>query len=146
MNDEIPSVGSVGSVDPSLKIMKAPLIYADETFRIRNALFEVYREKGCGFTEPIYQECLEMELSLQDIPYDAQCRIPLTYKGRKLSHTFVPDVVCYDKIILELKAVSTLTDEHRSQIINYLKATGMKLGLLINFGAKDGVVIERFAN
>lgn len=126
--------------------MKAPLIYADETFRLRNALFEVYREKGCGFTEPIYQECLEMELSLQDIPYDAQCQIPLTYKGRKLSHTFVPDVVCYDKIILELKAVSILTDEHRSQIINYLNATGMKLGLLINFGAKDGVVIERFVN
>jgi GxxExxY protein len=126
--------------------MKPPLIYAEESYRIRNALFEVYREKGCGFTEPIYQECLEMELSLQDIPYDAQCRIPLTYKGRKLSHTFVPDTVCYDKIIIELKAVSALTDEHRSQIINYLKATGMKLGLLINFGAKDGVVIERFVN
>jgi GxxExxY protein len=126
--------------------MKAPLIYADETFRIRNALFEVHREKGCGFTEQIYQECLEMELSLQDIPYDAQCQIPLTYKGRKLRHTFVPDVICCDKIILELKAVSALTDEHRSQIINYLKATGMKLGLLINFGAKDGVVIERFVN
>lgn len=126
--------------------MKPPLIYADETYRIRNALFEVYKEKGCGFTEPIYQECLEMELSLQEIPYDAQRQIPLTYKGRKLRHTFVPDVICYDKIILELKAVSALTDEHRSQIINYLKATGMKLGLLINFGAKEGVVIERFAN
>jgi GxxExxY protein len=126
--------------------MKAPLIYADETFRIRNALFEVYKEKGCGFTEPIYQEWLEMELFLQEIPYDAQRQIPLTYKGRKLGHTFVPDVICYDKIILELKAVSALTDEHRSQIINYLKATGMKLGLLINFGAKDGVVIERFVN
>jgi GxxExxY protein len=126
--------------------MKPPLIYADETYRIRNALFEVYKEKGCGFTEPIYQECLEMELSLQEIPYDAQHQIPLTYKGRKLRHTFVPDVICYDKIILELKAVSAFTDEHRSQIINYLKATGMKLGLLINFGAKEGVVIERFAN
>jgi len=126
--------------------MKPPLIYADETYRIRNALFEVYKEKGCGFTEPIYQECLEMELSLQEIPYDAQRQIPLTYKGRKLRYTFVPDVICYDKIILELKAVSALTDEHRSQIINYLKATGMKLGLLINFGAKDGVVIERFVN
>ena len=126
--------------------MKPPLIYADETYRIRNALFEVYKEKGCGFTEPIYQECLEMELAIQEIPYDAQRQIPLTYKGHKLRHTFVPDVICYDKIILELKAVSALTDEHRSQIINYLKATGMKLGLLINFGAKEGVVIERFAN
>ncbi len=126
--------------------MKPPLIYADETFRIRNALFEVYKEKGCGFTKPIYQECVEMELALQEIPYDAQRQIPLIYKGRKLLHTFVPDVICYDKIILELKAVSALTDEHRSQIINYLKATGMKLGLLINFGAKDGVVIERFVN
>ncbi len=126
--------------------MKAPLIYADETFRIRNACFEVYREKGCGFTEPVYQECLEMELGFQNIPHDAQRQIPLTYKGRKLRHTFVPDVICFDKIVLELKAVSALTDEHRSQIINYLKATGMKLGLLINFAAPGGVVIERFAN
>lgn len=126
--------------------MKAPLIYADETFRIRNACFEVYKEKGCGFTEAIYQECLEMELSLQDISHDAQRQIPLTYKGRKLRHTFIPDVICFDKIILELKAVSAITDEHRSQIINYLKATGLKLGLLINFGAPGGVVIERFAN
>jgi GxxExxY protein len=126
--------------------MNPPILYADETFLIRNALFEVYREKGCGFTELIYQECLETELALQGIPYDARRQIPLTYKGRKLRHTFVPDVICYDKIILELKAVSDLTNEHRSQIINYLKATGMKLGLLINFGAKGGVVIERFVN
>jgi GxxExxY protein len=126
--------------------MKVPLIFADETYRIRNALFEVYKEKGCGFTESIYQECLEMELSLQDIPYDAQRQIPLTYKGRTLRHNFVPDIICFDKIILELKAVSALTDEHRSQMINYLKATGMKLGLLINFGADGGVQIERFAN
>ena len=126
--------------------MKSSLIYADETFKIRNALFEVYKEKGCGFTEPIYQECLEAELTLQTIPFDAQRHIPLTYKGRRLRHTFVPDVICYDKIILELKAVSALADEHRSQIINYLKATDMRLGLLINFGAKAGVAIERFVN
>lgn len=123
-----------------------PLLYADESYRIRSALFEVYREKGCGFTEPIYQECLEAELELQGIPFDAQRQIPLTYKGRRLVHTFIPDLICFDKIILELKAVSALADEHRSQIINYLKATGMKLGLLINFGAKNGVEIERFVN
>ncbi len=125
--------------------MRTPLIYDEETFRIRNALFAVYKEKGCGFTESIYQECLEVELALQDIPHDAQRQIPLCYKGRKLRHTFIPDVICYDKIILELKAVSALADEHRSQLMNYLKATGMKLGLLINFGSKDGVGIERFA-
>ena len=126
--------------------MNSKLIYPDESFLIRNACFEVYKEKGCGFTEPIYQECLEMEMALQEIPYDAQRNIPLIYKGRKLRHTFIPDLICFDKIIIELKAVSAITNEHRSQIINYLKATDMKLGLLINFGADGSVQIERFAN
>ncbi|MES2596943.1 MAG: GxxExxY protein [Verrucomicrobiota bacterium] len=126
--------------------MNSKLIYPEESFRIRSACFELYKEKGCGFTEHVYQECLETELALQSIPFDAQRQIPLIYKGRKLRHTFIPDVVCFDTIILELKAASAIVDEHRSQIINYLKATGMKLGLLINFGGKDGVQIERFAN
>jgi GxxExxY protein len=126
--------------------MNSKLIYSEETYRIRNACFEVYKEKGCGFTEPIYQECFEMELGLQEIPFEAQRQIPLTYKGRTLKHKFIPDVICFDKIIVELKAVSAITDEHRSQLINYLQATGMKLGLLVNFGADGGVQIERFVN
>jgi len=122
------------------------LIYPEESFRIRGACFEVYKLKGCGFTEPIYQECLEAELELQDIPFDAQQQFPLTYKDRRLRHTFIPDLVCFGKIILELKAVPNLTDEHRAQIINYLQATGMQLGLLINFGHYPKIQIERFLN
>ena len=122
------------------------LIYPDESFRIRGACFEVYKLKGCGFTEPIYQGCLEAELDLQGIPFDPQQQFPLIYKGRRLRHTFIPDLVCFDKIILELKAVPKLTDEHRAQIINYLQATGMKLGLLVNFGHYPKIQIERFLN
>jgi GxxExxY protein len=127
-------------------LMPSKLIYEDESFQIRGACFEVYREKGCGFTEPIYQECLAMEFELRQLPADAQARIELSYKGRRLQHTFTPDFICYGKIVVEIKAVSKLTDEHRSQIINYLNATDMKLGLLINFGAVGGVQIERFAH
>ncbi len=108
------------------------LIYPEESFRIRGACFEVYKLKGCGFTEPIYQEGLETELELQGIPFDPQQQFPLIYKGRRLRHTFIPDLVCFGKIILELKAVPHLTDEHRAQTLNYLQATGMQLGLLIN--------------
>ncbi|MBB5034505.1 GxxExxY protein [Prosthecobacter vanneervenii] len=126
--------------------MSSNLIFPDESFRIRGACFEVYKEKGGGFTEPIYQECLEAELELQGIPFDAQQQFPLLYKGRRLHHTFIPDLVCFDKIIIELKAVPHLTDEHRAQVINYLKATDMKLGLFINFGHHPKVQIERFLN
>lgn len=120
--------------------------FRDESFRIRGACFEVYREKGCGFTESIYQECLEIELSLRGIPYDPQFQVPLIYKGRPLSQRFVPDLICFSKIVIELKAVSNLVDEHRAQIINYLKATGFELGLLVNFGHFPKIQIERFLN
>jgi GxxExxY protein len=123
--------------------MSSKLLYEEETYKVRGACYEVYREKGCGFTEAIYQECLEMEMTLQGIPYEAQSQIPLTYKDRKLRHTFVPDLICNGKIIVELKAVSRLMDEHRAQLLNYLHATGMRVGLLVNFGAQGGVVIER---
>lgn len=122
------------------------LIYPDESYRIRGACFEVYKLKGCGFTEPIYQECLEAELELQGIPFDAQYQFSLIYKGKRLKHFFIPDFVCFGKIILELKALSKLTDEHRAQIINYLQASNMQLGLLINFGHHPKMQIERFVN
>ncbi len=122
------------------------ILYRQESYRIRGACFEVYKEKGCGFTEPIYQECLEAELAMQGIPYDPQLKVSLTYKSRPLSHVFIPDLVCFGKIIVELKAVSKLIDEHRAQVINYLKATGFELGLLVNFGHFPKVEIERFLN
>jgi len=98
------------------------IIYKDESYHIIGACFEVYNEKGCGFIEPVYQECLEMELGLQSLPFVAQAHLPLSYKGRPLRQRFQPDFVCHEKIILEIKAVSALVDEHRSQVLNYLRA------------------------
>lgn len=119
------------------------LLYKDESYRIVGACFEVYKEKGCGFVEPVYQECLSLELQMQNIAFVEQTLLTLDYKGRPLKQTFKPDFVCFDKIILEIKAVSKLTDEHRAQVHNYLKATGHKLGLLVNFGHYPKVEYER---
>jgi len=120
------------------------LIYEKESYAILGACFEVYKEKGCGFLEPVFQECLEIELALQGIPFFSQPLLPLAYKGRTLKQTFRPDFVCFDKIIVELKAVSALADEHRAQILNYLNTSGHKLGLLVNFGHYPDVEHERF--
>jgi GxxExxY protein len=122
------------------------LIYREESFKIVGACLEVYGNKGCGFLEPVYQECLEMEFKLQDILCVPQQPLVLEYKGHRLKHVYEPDFICYGKIILEIKAVSQLTDEHRAQIINYLKATGFKLGLLVNFGHYPKLEWERLAN
>ena len=119
------------------------IIYKDESYEIMGACFEVYQEKGSGFVESVYQESLEIELGLRSIPFIAQQEIALTYKNQPLKSKFKPDLICYEKIILELKAVSSLTDEHRAQVHNYLHAKGMKLGLLVNFGHFPKVEYER---
>ncbi len=119
------------------------LIYPDECYQIMGACFEVYNEKGCGFLESVYQECLEIELALQAIPFNPQVRFELTYKGRKLKQTFTPDFVCYDGIILEIKAAAGLVDEYRAQVLNYLNASGCELGLLVNFGHYPKLEWER---
>lgn len=119
------------------------LVYPEESFEIRGACFEVYKEKGCGFLEAVYQECLEIELGLRGTSFVSQPKLELEYKGRKLQTRYQPDFVMFGKIIVEIKAVSALTDEHRAQVHNYLRATRMKLGLLINFGHPDGIHIER---
>jgi GxxExxY protein len=110
------------------------LIYGDECYRIVGACFEVYKDKGCGFLEAVYHECLNLEFGFQGIPAQSQVALPLSYKGTALEQGYVADSVCYDKIIVELKAVSALADEHRAQILNYLNATGHRLGILVNFG------------
>lgn len=120
------------------------LILEQETHRILGACFEVYKEKGCGFVEPVYQECLGMELACQGIEFLAQQEIGLSYKGRPLRQAYRADLVCFGKVIVEIKAVSALTDEHRAQLMNYLRATGLKVGLLINFSHYPGVEHERF--
>lgn len=121
------------------------IIHAQESYRIMGACFEVYKEKGCGFLEGVFQECLELEFSDQGIPFKAQPQLRLDYKGRVLRHTYSPDFICFDKIVLEIKAVSTLTDEHRAQVHNYLRATGHRLGLLVNFGHYPKIESERIA-
>ncbi len=125
--------------------MQADLIYPDETYAIIGACFEVYNVMGCGFLEAVYQKCLEREFSLRGIPYEAQKRIGLAYKGFDLCQDYTPDFICYAKIIVELKALSGLVDEHRAQTLNYLNATKFHLGLLVNFGHHKALEWERFA-
>jgi len=125
------------------KQMEDSIIYRDESYRIMGACFEVYKEKGCGFLEAVYQECLELELGFQEIPYQPKQSLVLTYKGHQLKQSYVPDLICYGKIIVELKAVSDLTDEHRAQVQNYLRATRYRLGLLVNFAHYPKVQYER---
>jgi GxxExxY protein len=121
----------------------ADLIYKDESFKIMGACFEVYNELGCGFLEPVYQECLEIELATQEIPFRAQMELKLRYKDHLLKQVYEPDFVCWEKVIVEIKAVTELADIHRAQLQNYLKATGHRLGLLVNFGSYPKLEWER---
>ncbi len=114
--------------------MGEKLIYEVESYAIRGACMEVYRVMGNGFLEAVYQECLEMELAKCEIPFEAQKPLKLTYGERPLKQRYIPDFICYDKIVLEIKAVSKSSSDHRAQVMNCLKATGFQLGLLANFG------------
>jgi len=120
------------------------LIFKDESYRIVGACFAVYNDKGHAFTEPIYHECLEIEFAQLGLPFHSKPPITLTYRGRTLTHAFIPDFVCFERIVVEIKAVSTLTDEHRAQVINYVNAADFALGLLINFGHFPKVQFERY--
>ncbi len=119
------------------------LLYKDECYHIQGAIFEVYREMGCGFLEAVYQECLEREFAARQIPFVAQKELTLVYKHQPLKQIYKPDFVCYEKIIVELKAVTANAPEHKAQLFNYLKASGLKLGLLVNFGHYPKVEIDR---
>lgn len=119
------------------------LLLEQESYALRGAIFEVYREMGCGFLEAVYHECLAKELRLRNIPFVTQQEIKLSYKGETLAQTYRPDFVCFDSIIVELKAVKDVCDEHRAQLHNYLKASGLKLGFLVNFGHYPKATIER---
>jgi len=118
----------------------------DETYQILGACFEVYNEMGCGFLESVYQECVEKELTSSGIPFEAQQSIDLVFKGQELQRTFAPDWLCYGKVIVELKAVRRLAAEHRAQLINYLKACRLEVGLLVNFGSHPQLEYERIIN
>jgi GxxExxY protein len=136
----------MNSEDLTAKSAKEELLFEDECYAIQGAIFEVYREMGCGFLEAVYQECLEKEFRSRKLPFEAQKELVLSYKDEPLSQTYKPDFICYGKIIVELKAVKEIASEHKAQLLNYLKATGLELGLLVNFGAYPKVEIARMAN
>ncbi len=118
-------------------IVLTDLIYKQEAYEIIGAAMEVHNELGCGFLEAVYQEAFECELKEKLVDYQREKLLSIYYKGKILNKLYSADFVCYDKIIVELKALSALTSEHDAQILNYLKATGIKLGILINFGTKS---------
>jgi GxxExxY protein len=109
--------------------------FREECYKIRGAVFEVYKTLNCGFLEAVYQEALSVEFERQNIPFVAQPSICLSYKGIPLEQSYRPDFICFNQIIVELKAVEALAKIHRAQMINYLRATDKSLGLLVNFGA-----------
>ena len=109
------------------------LIFKDEVYAIMGAAMDVHRELGSGFLESVYQEAIEMELTRCKIPFEAQKSVKIIYKGEPFKKEFVADLICYGKIIVELKSQDSLSGKEEAQILNYLKATGLKLGLVINF-------------
>ena len=110
------------------------VLFKEESFVIQGAIYDVYREMGDGFLEAVYQECLAVEFRRRQIPFEAQKNLSLTYRGEPLQQMYRADFVCFDAIVMELKAVKDLGPEHKAQMLNYLKATGLHLGLLVNFG------------
>jgi len=122
------------------------LLFKAECYSIQGVIFEVYKQMGCGFLESIYSDCLKFEFESQHIPFIYQRNLKLYYKEHILEHTFKPDFICFNKIIIEIKATRCLTVEHSAQIINYLKASNLHLGLLINFGSYPKATIQRYIN
>ena len=119
------------------------LYHSNESYAINGAAMQVYNVLGHGFLESVYQEALAIEFTKRGIPYQREKELKIYYDGKELQQTYRADFVCYDDIIVEIKAVSELDGSHRSQVYNYLKSTGFKLGLLINFGHYNGIQIER---
>ena len=119
------------------------LYHSNESYAINGAAMQVYNVLGHVFLESVYQEALAIEFTKRGIPYQREKELKIYYDGKELQQTYRADFVCYDDIIVEIKAVSELDGSHRSQVYNYLKATGFKLGLLINFGHYNGIQIER---
>ena len=119
------------------------IIYKEESYKIVGTAFKVYNTLGPGFLEAVYQEALEIELQRQGIPYEREKELKIVYDGVELKQTYKADFVCFGKIIVELKAVSELDDAHRAQVYNYLHATGLKMGLLLNFGNAEELEKQR---
>ena len=118
----------------------------EETYLILGACFEVYNEMGRGFLEPVYQECLEKELQMQEISFESQLVLELDYKGQRLEKRYQPDLVCFGSVVVEVKAVSRLLVEHEAQLLNYLHAGNFEVGLLVNFGHYPKLEYTRLVN
>ncbi|MCD4813507.1 GxxExxY protein [bacterium] len=116
-----------------------------KTYSIIGAAMEVHKELGCGFLESVYQEVLSKELATREIPFKREVKLPIVYKGEKICKHYKADFVCYDEIIVEIKALEFTGKLVKAQVVNYLKATGFKVGLLLNFG-KESLEYKRFIN
>ncbi len=125
--------------------MSEEFLYKFETYQIIGAAMEVHNQLGNGFLESVYQEALEIEMNEREIPYKAQSPIEIYYKLKTLDKKFFADFFCYEDIIVEIKAVSQILPEHEAQLLNYLKATNIQLGLLINFGSQK-LTYKRYLN
>ncbi len=125
--------------------MSMTIIYPEESYRIIGCMMRVHRELGCGFLEKVYQEALEREFTTEGIPFQREVNLQIFYRGVPLRQEYIADFVCYGKILVELKAISKISDIEKAQVINYLKATGYELGILANFG-ETSLKTERFCN
>ena len=121
------------------------ILFKNEFWNIKGAALEVHKELGCGFLEKVYQDALEIEFKRMGIPYEREKHITIKYKGETIDHDYFADFVCYDSIIVELKAVKEIHDVHKAQVYNYLKATDLQLGVLFNFGERS-LKTERLVN
>jgi GxxExxY protein len=120
------------------------LLYRDEVFAIVGAAMEVHDQLGKGFLEAVYHSALKVELAARQIPFESEKPLPVFYKGQKLSAEYRADLICYGKIIVELKALDKLSSKEESQILNYLKATGLRVGVVINFGSRGKLEWRRY--
>jgi GxxExxY protein len=122
----------------------AELILKEEVYQIVGAAMEVYNQLGCGFLEPVYQQALEIELGQRRIPFESQQEVLICYKGQILEKKYIADFICFRQIIIELKALDGLSGREVAQLLNYMKATGMHVGLLINFGSTVKLEWKRY--
>lgn len=116
----------------------------DESYRLIGAAFAVYNDRGFGLAEEIYQECLEIELEIAGIPFRAKQELACFYKGRELKRRYIPDLTVFERIIVEIKAVTQLLPEHEGQLLNYMRITKQPLGYLINFGKRGSLEHKRY--
>ena len=122
---------------------KVDILYEKECFDIYSCIFSSYRKLGTGFLEAVYQEALEIELKRKNIPFVSQHGLEILYDGFPLSSKYITDIICFDKIIIEIKAVSKINNQHKAQLLNYLTATGLNLGLLVNYNSYPKAEIIR---